>query len=77
MQEPEGLKVYAHVIDGKVVNTSVWDGVQPYTPPDGAEMVMLPTYVDDEGVERYTGGIGWDYDGENFVDNRPVEEFDF
>ena len=76
MQEPEGLKVYAHVIDCKVVNTSVWDGVQPYTPPDGAEMVPLPTYVDDEGVERHIGGIDWDYVDGEFVDNRPVEEFE-
>jgi len=75
MQEPENLKVFAHVLDGKVVNTSVWDGAQPYSPPDGAVMVELPTFTDDEGVVRHVGGIGWDYDGENFVDNRPVEEF--
>ena len=72
--EPEGLKVYAHVIDGKVVNTSVWDGVQEYTPPDGATMVPFPTYTDDEGVKRHIGGIGWDYVDGEFVDNRPKPE---
>jgi hypothetical protein len=75
MQEPENLSVYAHVKDGKVVNTSVWDGVQPYTPPDGADMIPLPTYRDDEGVERHIGGIGWDYIDGEFVDNRPVDEY--
>jgi hypothetical protein len=73
MKESEGPKAYAHVIDGKVVNTSIWDGVQDYAPPDGAEMVPLPTYIDDEGVERHIGGIGWDYVDGEFVDNRPVE----
>ena len=74
MKEPEGPKAYAHVIHGKVVNTSVWDAFQPYTPPDDAEMVPLPTYVDDEGVERHIGGIGWDYVDGEFVDNRPEPE---
>jgi hypothetical protein len=74
MNETKNAKVYAHVVDGKVVNASIWDGVQPYTPPAGAEMVPLPTYVDDEGVERHIGGIGWDYVDGEFVDNRPVEE---
>ena len=62
MNEHPGLKAYAHVIDGKVVNTSIWDGVQEYTPPDGATMILLPTYTDDDGVERHIGGIGWTYD---------------
>jgi len=75
MQEPENLSVYAHVKDGKVVNTSVWDGVQPYTPPDGETMIPLPTITDGEGVVRHVGGIGWDYVDGEFVDNRPVEEF--
>lgn len=65
---------YAHVIDGKVVNTSVWDGTTPYTPGEGVTMVPLPTYTDDEGVERHTGGIGWDYVDGEFVDNRPALE---
>jgi hypothetical protein len=72
--EREGLKVYAHVLDGKVVNMSVWDGVQAYTPPDGATMVPLPTWTDEDGVERHIGGIGWDYVDGEFIDNRPVED---
>jgi hypothetical protein len=71
--EREGLKVYAHVIDGKVVTTSVWDGVQEYDPPNSAEMVPLPTYIDQDGVERHIGGIGWDYVDGEFIDNRPTE----
>jgi hypothetical protein len=68
---------YAHVKDGKVVNTSVWDGLTAYTPDEGVTMVPLPTYIDDEGVERHTGGIGWDYVEGQFVDNRPeLEESD-
>ena len=65
---------YAHVVDGKVVNVSVWDGIQPYNPGDGVEMVPLPYTTDEDGTIRYTGGIGWDYDGENFIDNRPTEQ---
>ena len=75
MNEPDNLRHYAHVKDGQVVNVSVWDGVQPYQPADGVTMVPLPFTTDEDGVRRYTGGIGWDWDGENFVDNRPVEEF--
>jgi hypothetical protein len=71
MSEPVG---YAHVVDGVVVNVSLWDGVQPYTPPDGAEMVPLPTFIDEDGIERYTGGIGWDYVDGQFLDNRPEPE---
>jgi hypothetical protein len=54
-------KNYAHIIDGKVVNVSVWDGKSPYT-PDG-ELIEIP--------ENIIAGIDFDYlDGE-FVDNRP------
>lgn len=73
MTELDNLRGYAHVVDGKVVNVSVWDGVQPYDPGDGVEMVPLPYTTDDDGTIRYTGGIGWDYVDGEFVDNRPVE----
>lgn len=60
--EPENLKTWAHILDGKVVNVSVWDGVTPYEPAEKLVELTGP------------GGIGWDYDGKKFVDNRPVEE---
>jgi hypothetical protein len=62
MNEPENLKNYAHIVDGKVVNVSVWDGLTPYEP--SGELVEIP-----EGV---TAGIDWDYVDGEFVDNRPV-----
>ena len=56
------MKKYAHVIDGKVVNVSLWDGVTHWEPSENVVEIL-------EGV---TAGIGWDYDGETFVDNRPA-----
>jgi hypothetical protein len=64
IEKPDNLKTYAHIVDGKVVNVSVWDGVSSYEPAE--ELVEIP-----EGV---TAGIGWDYVDGEFVDNRPVEE---
>lgn len=76
IQEPENLKTYAHIVDGKVVNVSVWDGVSVYQPVE--ELVEIPTadYVDEETGETrqlVTAGIGWDYIDGEFVDNRAVE----
>ena len=62
--EPENLKHMAHVIDGKVVNVSLWDGVTEWTPAE--EVVEMP---DGSGA-----GIGWDWTGKKFVDNRPQPE---
>jgi hypothetical protein len=62
--EPDNLKHMAHVVDGKVVNVSLWDGVTVWMPAE--EVVEIP-----EGI---TAGIGWDYDGKNFTDNRPQPE---
>lgn len=78
MSEPDNLAHYAHVIDGKVVNVSVWDGVTAYDLGERVTMVPLPFTEDTdeetgETVRRYTGGIGWDYVDGEFVDNRPVE----
>ena len=56
------MKTYAHIIDGKVVNVSLWDGVTPWTPDE--EIVEIP-----EGV---IAGIDWDYIDGEFIDNRPV-----
>jgi hypothetical protein len=50
---------YAVVENGKVVNMCVAD------PSD-----VKPN----NWVLCESGGIGWDYDGTNFVDNRPVPE---
>lgn len=59
------IKKMAHIIDGKVVNVSLWDGVAPWEPAE--EVVEIP-----EGV---SAGPDWDYVDGEFVDNRPVEEF--
>lgn len=56
----------AHILDGKIVNVSLWDGETSWTPAE--EVVEIP-----EGVPA---GIDWDYVDGEFVDNRPVEEFD-
>jgi len=61
IDEPDNLKTYAHIVDGKVVNVSVWDGIAPYTPD--AELVEIP--------QGTTAGIDWDYTNGKFVDNRP------
>jgi hypothetical protein len=76
MSDAKNTRPYAHVVDGKVVNVSIWDGVTDFGPVENAEMIPLATYTDDEGVEHYLGGIGWDYKKGKFVDNRPVEVFD-
>lgn len=44
---------YLLVKDGVIVNAIDWDGVTPYTPPEGHELVS--TY------EFYS--IGWAWDG--------------
>lgn len=59
------IKKMAHIVDGKVVDVSLWDGVTEWQPED--EVVEIP--------EDSYAGIGWDYDGKKFVDNR-VNEFD-
>ena len=80
IDEPENLRGYAHVVDGVVINVSLWDGVQPYDAGDGVEMVPLPYTTDEDGTRRYQGGIGWDYNPKatknKFVDNRPQEDLD-
>ena len=58
------MKTYAHIVDGKVTNVSLWDGESAWTPAE--EVVEIP-----EGI---TAGIGWDYVDGEFIDNRPKEE---
>ena len=60
------MKKMAHIVDGKVVNVSLWDGETPWTTAE--EVVEIP-----KGV---TAGIDWDYVDGEFVDNRPVEELE-
>ena len=42
------------------INVIVWDGVSPYTPPDGTFLVPAGD-----------GGIGWIWDGTQLVDPNP------
>ena len=63
IDEPDNLKTYAHIADGKVVNVSVWDGVTPWEPVE--DTVEIP--------EGTTAGIEWDYVDGKFIDNRPQE----
>lgn len=58
------MKKMAHIVEGKVVNVSKWDGESDWTPNE--EVVEIP-----EGV---VAGIGWDYIDGEFIDNRPVED---
>ena len=62
--EPDNLKTYAHIVNGKVVNMSLWDGKSDWQPAE--EVVEIP-----EGV---TAGIDWDYVNGEFIDNRPIED---
>jgi hypothetical protein len=57
--------VWAVIDGGTVVNTVVWDGESAWSPPEGT---ILESLADWPNV-----GIGWDWDGENFIDNRPTE----
>jgi hypothetical protein len=61
IQEPDNLKTYAHILDGKVVNVSIWNSEAPYTPDE--ELVEIP--------KGSHAGIDWDYIDGNFIDNRP------
>ncbi|NBX97549.1 hypothetical protein EBQ81_01625 [bacterium] len=54
------MSSYAIIENGKVVNTVVAE-------PDYARQQGWVEIVD-------KAGIGWDYDGAHFIDNRPVPE---
>lgn len=58
------MKKMAHIVSGKVVNVSLWNGKSAWEPTE--EVVEIP--------EGLIAGIGWDYIDGEFVDNRPVEE---
>lgn len=53
------MSIYAQVIDGLVVNVIVAD----------AEFVA--TQTDKTYIELNRGGIGWNFDGENFIAPQP------
>lgn len=56
------MTTWAHIVDGVVVNISVWDGVTPWSTKD--TVVQIP---DGAGVV-----IGWSYVDEQFIDPNPV-----
>lgn len=60
------MKTYAEIVDHKVVNVVLWNGVSPFD--TGLELVEIP--------EDSYAGIGWDYVDGKFVDNRPQPEID-
>lgn len=63
------MAIYAHVSDGVVVDTAVWDGVAPYD-PENVRLVRIS-----EGDEPLPGmpGIGWTFD--ETVGFRPPQPF--
>jgi hypothetical protein len=63
IEEPDNLNAYAHIVDGVVVNVSLWDGESDWAPAE--EIVEIP--------EGSSAGIGWDWDGKKFTDNRPQD----
>ena len=60
--------VWAVIDGGTVVNTVVWDGVSDWQPPAGTTLVPL--------ADHPHAGIGWEWDGTTFTDNRPVPDDD-
>jgi hypothetical protein len=55
------MDTYAIIENGTVTNVAVWDGETEW--PHEGDAVLIP--------EGSSVGIGWDYDGKKFVDNRP------
>jgi hypothetical protein len=58
------MKTMAHIIDGKVVNVSLWDGESEWNPSEQTVEIL----------EGSVAGIDWDYIDGEFVDNRPKPE---
>jgi hypothetical protein len=58
------MKKMAHIVDGKVVNVSLWDGQSDWEPAEEVVQILPGT----------PGGIGWDYVDGEFIDNRPPLE---
>lgn len=73
------MKNMAHILDGKVVNVSKWDGLSVWSEADNTVEIPVVEYFDEylnETRQRLTAGIGWDYIDGEFVDNRPVYDSD-
>jgi hypothetical protein len=64
MTEEIEIKTYAQIVDGKVINVSVWNN-EPAADLEG-QFVEIP--------EKSPAGIGWDYIDGKFIDNRPEPE---
>lgn len=69
------MKKMAHIVNGKVVAVSLWDGVSHWEPDE--EVVELPVIKETDKKNgktktRVLGGIGWDYIDGQFLDNRPT-----
>jgi hypothetical protein len=62
--ERQNFKQMAHIIDGKVVNISLWDGVTQWKPVE--EVIEIS--------DNLPAGIGWDYVNGQFVNNNIIEE---
>ena len=41
------MQDYAIIVGGYIVNTIKWDGISPYTPPEGATVMLLATALAD------------------------------
>lgn len=41
------MQDYAIIIGGYIINVMRWDGISPYTPPDGATVMPLATALED------------------------------
>ena len=50
---------YAIVENNKVINTCAWDGVAPWSPPEGAEAVIIPNGT--------VVGVGYGYINGQFI----------
>ncbi len=54
------MKTWAIIQSGIIINTAIWDGIAPWTPPAGCTAVEI-TALDPQPT------IGWTYDGTTFT----------
>lgn len=70
------MKYLAHIVDGLVVNVSLWDGKKSFQTSEEVVEIPVVEYFE-EGIKkpffRPVAGIGWNYIDGEFIDNRPVE----